>query len=72
MGQSSSASFYAYAALDTELELITVFFYCRSSFPRSVLSFIYKKYARLISVVVLNLINGSIAEDQFPEIPKVA
>ena len=32
----------------------------------------FKRYARLISVVVSKLFNASIAEGQFPEIKKIA
>ena len=72
MGQSGTTSFYAGPALDIEVELIIGGLNCRSCFPKSVLPTIFKKYARLISVVVSKLFNASITEGQFLEISKVA
>ena len=45
---------------------------CRFCFPKYIPSFIFKKYARILSIVISKLFNASIAEGQFPEVLKVA
>ena len=70
--QSNITSFYACPASVMEVELIIGGLYCRSYFPKFIQSIIFKKYARLISVVVSKLFSASIVEGQFPEVLKVA
>ena len=45
---------------------------CRSSFPKSIQSFIFKKYAQILSIVISKLLKLSIVEGQFPDILKEA
>ena len=72
MGQSSVTSFYAGPTSEDEVELIIKRLNCRSSFPRSIPSFVFVKYARIISTIISKLFNASITEGQFPNILKVA
>ena len=72
MGQSCATLFYASPTSGDEVELIIKGHNCRSSFPKSIPSFIFKKCARILSTVISKLINASIAEGQFPDILKVA
>ena len=72
MTQSCITTFYTGPASDNEAELVIRGPNCRSSCPRSIPLYTFKKFAQMISVVISKLCNAAIADGQFPEILKVA